>query len=483
MLILILVIPIIFSISVLLIRKSEWIKKIALTGSILELGLTLFALMQFRTGTTPELFDLKINWLPKMGIFFHLQADGLSMAMLLLTNLLIPIIIFSGFDKKQEREHILYALILFMQSALLGVFLSVNAFLFYIFWELALIPIYFIVLLWGGENRQRITLKFFIFTLAGSLFMLFSFLYLYFYTPTHSFELTDFIAMHLCKCVQQWLFWMMFVGFAVKIPIFPLHTWQPSTYTTASTQGTMLLSGIMLKMGLFGMLRWLLPVMPEGTLMWGKVVSIMAIIGIIYASVLAFRQKNIKTMLAYSSLAHVGLITAAVFAVNLQSLQGVAIQMLVHGINIVGLFFIADILFERLKTYDIYQMGGIKIKERSFAVLTLIIFLGSIALPLTNGFVGEFLMFAGIFKFNIWFGAIAGLSIIFGAVYMLYLYQKIMLGETNKLTSSFAKLTINERVILTFIAVLVIVMGVFPQPFLNLTEAGVQTLLSYFVNL
>lgn len=471
------ILPILLGFSVLFVKSEIRVKQIAFLSSLLQFGLTLVAYSQFKTAGSVS-FEMNLCWIPQLGINFHIGVDGISLLMIILTNLLTPFIILAGFGRQQNKTNVLYALILFMQAALIGVFVSLNAFLFYIFWELALIPIYFIVLLWGGERREMITLKFFIYTLLGSLMMLAAFIYLYFQTPNGSFELADFYKLHLCGCVQQWLFWLIFIAFAIKMPIFPFHTWQPDTYTTAPTQGTMLLSGIMLKMGVFGVIRWLLPIMNVGVQMWGNYVIALSIIGIIYGAVIAFRQKDWKTMIAYSSISHVGLIAAGLFAGNIQALQGVMVQMLAHGINVIGLFFVIDIIQKNLNTRQIDELGGIKTVDRNFAVLFLIILLGSVALPLTNGFVGEFLLITGIYVYNAWFAAVAALTIIFGAIYMFYMYQKTMLGETNKLTKTFKNITFTEKVVLISLAILVIVFGVYPQPILNLTEAALQNILN-----
>ena len=242
------------------------------------------------------------------------------------------------------------------------------------------------------------TIKFFIYTLAGSLFMLAGIIYLYLQTPNGSFDIDAFYALKLSAASQQKVFWLIFIAFAIKIPVFPFHSWQPQTYTQAPVAGTMLLSGIMLKMGLYATIRWLLPVIPEGVAHWSNTVMILAIIGVVYGAWIAINQKDIKTLFAFSSMSHVGLIAAGIFAANIQGVQGGVIQMLTHGINVVGLFFIAEIISNRLKTREVELMGGIRLKAPVFATLFIIILLGSVALPLTNGFVGEFLLLSGIFQ-------------------------------------------------------------------------------------
>lgn len=422
-------------------------------------------------------FEVNLPWIADLGINFHAGIDGISLLVVLLTNLLVPIIILSSYNHEYKNPAAFYALILFMQTGLLLVFTALDAFLFYIGWEAALIPIYFICAIWGGKDRIRINMKFFVYTIAGSLFMLMGIIYLYLQNPAHNFNIQAFYALNLDSAQQGWIFWAFFIAFAIKMPIFPFHTWQPDTYTAAPAQGTMLLSGIMLKMGIYGVIRWLLPIVPAGVHDWGQLAIILSIIGIVYASLIAFTQKDAKRLVAYSSIAHVGLISAGIFAFNQQGMQGAMVQMLSHGINVVGLFFVLDIIFSRVKTNKIEELGGIAKVAPQLALTFLIIVLGTVALPGTNGFIGEFLLLMGVYNYGIWAAAIAGLTIIFGAVYMLRMYQNVMLGETNSLTITFTDIKGTEKLVLYTICALIIVLGVYPKPVLHLTEASVQHLL------
>src|SRR5665213_1964595 len=346
--------------------------------------------------------------MPSLGIYFNAGIDGISMVMVLLSTLLVPLIILTTYQHQYKNAPVFYALILFMQAGLLVVFTALDGFLFYVGWEAALIPIYFICALWGGENRIRITLKFFIYTFAGSLFMLLGIIYLYLQTPEKTYDLSHFYNVILDKHHQGWVFWAFFLAFAIKMPLFPFHTWQPDTYTESPSAGTMMLSGIMLKMGIYGVIRWLIPNAPLGFLEWRDLVLILSVIGIVYASIIAFRQNDGKRLVAYSSIAHVGLISAGLFVWSVQGVQGALIQMVSHGINIVGMFFIWDIIGRRLNTRSISELGGIAKVAPKFALAFLIIVLGTIALPLTNGFIGEFLLFKSLFQANIWLVALAG---------------------------------------------------------------------------
>jgi NADH-quinone oxidoreductase subunit M len=451
-------------------------KIVSTVFSVVSLGLALVIACNFIPNASTQ-FEVNLPWIADLGINFHAGIDGISMLVVLLTNLLVPIIILSSYNHEYKNPAAFYALILFMQCGLLLVFTALDAFLFYIGWEAALIPIYFICAIWGGKDRIRINMKFFVYTIAGSLFMLMGIIYLYLQNPAHNFDIQAFYALNLDSAQQGWIFWAFFIAFAIKMPIFPFHTWQPDTYTAAPTQGTMLLSGIMLKMGIYGVIRWLLPIVPAGVHDWGQVAIVLSIIGIVYASIIAFTQKDAKRLVAYSSIAHVGLISAGIFAFNQQGMQGAMVQMLSHGINVVGLFFVLDIIFSRTKTNKIEELGGIAKVAPQLAITFLIIVLGTVALPGTNGFIGEFLLLMGVYNYGIWAAAIAGLTIIFGAVYMLRMYQNVMLGQTNSLTITFTDIKGTEKLVLYTICALIIVLGVYPKPILHLTEASVQHLL------
>lgn len=468
-------IPLIAALIILIAGKSV-ARGLAGAFSLVSLLITVYLFLNFIPDASTQ-FLVNLAWIPQFGINFKAGVDGISMILLMLTNILIPLIILSSFKQDIKDQRAFYALILFMQSGLLLVFTALDAFLFYVGWEIALIPVYFICALWGGENRIRVNLKFFVYTMAGSLLMLLAIIYLHLQTPGNSYDIAEFYKLELDNTTQSWIFWAFFIAFAIKMPVFPFHTWQPNTYTEAPTAGTMLLSGIMLKMGTYGLIRWLIPVAPLGFSAWGEIALILSIIGVVYASIIAFTQNDIKRLIAYSSIAHVGLISAGIFAWNVQGVQGAMIQMFNHGINVVGMFFIADIIIRRMNTRELSEMGGIAKPAPILAITFLIVVLGAIALPLTNGFVGEFLLLMGVFNYNIVYSAIAGLTIILGAVYMLRMYQKVMLGEVNIRTSAFKDLDATEKSVLIIISILIIFIGVYPQPVLNISESAVINLL------
>ncbi|MEI6061933.1 MAG: NADH-quinone oxidoreductase subunit M, partial [Bacteroidota bacterium] len=410
----ILSIPFTTGLFLLLFRNAATVRWIALASSLINLGITLSLAVTFSPVT------YTVNWISFLGISFSLGHDGISMIMLILTNLLFPFIILAGFKRDQKQANLLNALILFTQSALIGVFLAQNAFLFYVFWELGLIPVYFILFLWGGEGRKTITLKFFIYTLAGSLFLLFGIIFLYHLTPApHTTDFSALSHLNIPADTQNWLFWILFIAFAIKMPIFPFHTWQPQTYTMASTQGVMILAGVMTKLGIYGALRFLFPIVPLGVQFWQNTVIILSLTGVIYASVIAFRQTNLKKLIAFSSMAHISLMAAAMFVLNYYALQGILFQVLSHGITIVALFYLVYLIERQTGTLELPLMGGLKAHAPNMAILFLIVTLGSIALPLTAGFVGEFLMITGLFAQSVWFALVGGLAMVISAIYML----------------------------------------------------------------
>lgn len=430
--------------------------------------------------TVNSVLQHEINqpWSSVLKSSLHFGIDGMSMLLLLLTNIIVPLVIYSSFNEKVAYKNSFYALILLMQFGLVGVFTALDGLLFYVFWEVTLIPIWFIAGLWGQENKRfQFTTKFFVYTFVGSLFMLGGFVYIYNYAA--SFDVTDMYNVKLNLTQQTVVFWFIFFAFAVKLPVFPFHTWQPDTYTYSPTQGTMLLSGIMLKMAVYGILRYLLPITPNAIGgISGSIVLILAIVGILHGALIALIQNDIKRILAYSSFSHIGLIVAGIFAtamfvmkgtLSIEGGEGALVQAFAHGFNVVGLFFCADILIKRFGTRDIREMGGLALVAPKFAVFFLIVVLGSVGLPLTNGFIGEFILLKSIFDYNILAGIISGITIILAAAYLFRVYGKTMFTAGNDEILSQAKdLSNSEFTVLVSIALLVILFGIFPQLVLDM---------------
>lgn len=457
-----------------LVSGDKLASKVALLFSLVAFGLSINLLLQFNQGTD---IGFVSNWIANPKVALALKADGLSMAMVLLTTALTPLIILSSFGNSFNNSKNFYALVLFMAFAMVGTFLAADGLLYYIFWELALIPIYFIALIWGNgdvDERKKAVVKFFIYTLAGSLFMLVGFAYLY--SKAGSFLLEDLYKLELSHCEQFWIFFAFFLAYAIKIPIIPFHTWQAKVYQKAPTVGTMLLSGIMLKMGLYSVIRWQLPIAPDAAKEYMPILIGLSIAGVIYGSVVALRQKDLKKLLAYSSLAHVGLIAAGCYTLTADGLNGAVYQMIAHGFVIVGLFFAAEVIFRRFETRKIDELGGIRSQASGFTSMFMILVLASVALPGTYNFVGEFTVLYSLSQVNIWFAVIGGTTIILGAYYMLKMFQNVMLGETN--TKVFKDVTVNEAIVFVAIIGFLLFFGLYPKPINDLVNPAIKEILA-----
>lgn len=449
---------------------DKWAPKVALLVSLTAFAGTLCLLSQLNMGKEISFHTL---WISKPTIYFSMYADGLTMAMLLLTTALTPIIIFSSFGNDYKNAKSFYALILFMAFAMCGTFLATDGLLYYIFWELSLIPIYFIALIWGNgdaEERKKAVVKFFIYTLAGSLFMLVAFIYLY--QKAGSFLLEKLTQLQLSSTEQFWIFLAFFLAYAIKIPLIPFHTWQANVYQKAPTVGTMLLSGIMLKMGLYSVIRWQLPIAPDAAKEHMTLFISLGVAGVIYGSIVALRQKDLKKLLAYSSLAHVGLIAAGAYTLTLDGLRGAVLQMIAHGFVVVGLFFIAEIIYRRYETRTISEMGGIRAQTPKFTSMFMILVLASVALPSTFNFVGEFTVLYSLSQVNIYLAILGGTTIILGAYYMLKMFQNVMLGETN--TKVFADVTFSEALPLVLIIAVLFFFGMYTKPITDLISPSLE---------
>ncbi len=448
--------------------------KVALFFGLAAVGCSIVLLNHYNLG---ENISFISQWISKPNVSFALKADGLSLGMVLLTTVLTAMITFSSFGNDYKNAKSFYALILFMSFAMVGTFLASDGLLYYIFWELSLIPIYFIALVWGNgdlDERKKAVVKFFIYTLAGSLFMLVAFVYLY--QKAGSFLLEDLYKINLSETEQLWVFLAFFLAYAIKIPLIPFHTWQANVYQKAPTVGTMLLSGIMLKMGLYSIIRWQLPLAPSTAHEYKYIFIAIGIAGVIYGSIVALRQKDLKKLLAYSSLAHVGLIAAGTYTLTLDGFRGAVLQMIAHGFVVVGLFFVAEIIFRRYETRVISEMGGIRSQTPKFTSMFLILVMASISLPSTFNFVGEFTVLYSLSQINIWFAILGGTTIILGAYYMLRMFQHAMLGETN--SKLFADVSINEGITLVVIIAVLLFFGMYPKPITDLITPSLEEILT-----
>ncbi len=472
--VLLIVIPLLAGVLSFFIKNEKAARSWSLFSSLATLAVSLLGITVM---DSPAQLEFRAAWLQPIGASFAVKMDGMGQLLCLLNAVAYPLVVLGTWNSPYKKVHNFFGLLLLTQAGMMGVFVAWDALLFYFFWELALVPMYFICSQWGDEKRIAVTFKFFIYTFVGSLLMLIGIIYLQSLTPNKNFSLESFRALTLDLKTQGWVFWLFFVAFAIKMPVFPLHTWQPDTYEQSSGAATMVLSGVMVKMGLLGLMRWLLPVMPAGSFQWSDFIPPLALVGLIYASLIAIRQDDMKRLLAYSSIAHIGFMCAAVFSMNSYGWQGVMIQMFSHGINIIGLWIIVEIIEKRYGTRKISELGGLAQVAPVMAIFFVVIALANIALPLTNGFVGEFLMFNGLLQiksqFYMWFTVMAGMGIILSAVYMLNMIRKVFYGP-EVVKAGGGDLRLPEKLALGIIVALILWLGVYPQPMLDLTSQVTQ---------
>ncbi|MFT4022647.1 MAG: NADH-quinone oxidoreductase subunit M [Flavihumibacter sp.] len=469
--VLLILIPLLTGLGLFWVKSDSTARTLAFLASLASLCVMLAA---FSVWDNPEYLSYNHVWLGTLNSRFHFALDGMSKLLCLLTVFCFPLIIYSTWNNEYADSNRYHGLLMLSQAGLLGVFLSMDALLFYFFWELALIPLFFLCSRWGGERRIQVTIKFFVYTFLGSLFMLIGIIMLY-NKAGGSFAYADFLKLKMGPGEELGIFLMLLLAFAIKMPLFPFHTWQPDTYETAPTGVTMVLSAIMAKMGVFGLLRWLAPVVPSATYQYGDNIATLAVIGMLYASFIAIQQNDLKRLVAYSSIAHIGLMIVAVFAPSYGGIQGVMFQMFSHGINILGMWIVVNEIENKFGTRKISDLGGIAQKAPALTLFALIIVLANIALPLTNAFVGEFMMFGGVMgsaatKFGVAYAVAGGFTIILGAVYSLRMVQHVFYGETNQLTAKATDISLNVQVVLVIIVVAILVTGIYPRPMLALTE-------------
>ncbi len=478
--------PVLAGILCFIAGKENSAKNIAMFSSLIVLAISVATLF-YTDKKFVSYNNVNYIWLKHLGANYYIGLDGTGRLLTFLTALGFPLIFLSTSAHKYKNPSSFYGLMLLSQAGLMGVFCAYDALTFYFFWELALIPVYFLSSRWGGERRIQATFKFFVYTFAGSLLMLIGIIYIYLHTGSrtfedgtvaaHSFSLSSFYSAQLTAGDQNWLFWLFFVAFAIKMPVFPFHTWQPDAYDQSPTPVTMVLSGIMVKMGLFAVIRWLLPIFPSAVLKFDNIVMILSIIGIIYASCIAMVQDNVKRLVAYSSIAHIGLMCAAIFSMKEAGVQGVMLQMFNHGVNIIGMWIVVELIERQTGIKNISQLGGLAEKAPTLTILLVIVALANIALPLTNAFTGEFMMFSGLYNFNPWYAAAAGIGIILSAVYTLNMIQKVFYGTVNPVTEMVKEISWNEKLALSVIVLIIFIIGIFPQPVIDLTKDAVNHLL------
>ena len=418
-------------------------------------------------------------WIPSIGAEYFLGVDGLSTLLILLTTMMGFIAVLSSWTAITERVKEYYIFLLVLQTGMLGAFMSLDFLLFFLFWEVMLVPMYFLIGIWGSANRLYSAIKFFLYTLLGSVVMLLGILALYFYnhslTGVYTFDVTQFHKLAVPFNLQWWVFLAFFLGFAIKVPMFPFHTWLPDAHTDAPTAGSVILAAVLLKMGTYGFLRFSLPILPDASRHFVPMIVVLSIIGIVYGALVALAQKDWKRLVAYSSVSHMAMVMLGMFALNPVGITGSIVQQLNHGISTGALFLIVGIVYERRHTREISEYGGLSKVMPVYAAIFLIMTMSSIGLPALNGFIGEFLILQGVFVANKMWAAFAASGVVLGAAYMLYLYQRTMFGKIENPKNEHL-LDLNHREFATFAPLLVLAvwMGLYPAPFLRRLESSVN---------
>jgi NADH-quinone oxidoreductase subunit M len=459
----------------------------ALTVALATMFLSFGLWMGFDASTAaPEFqFEVKLPWMPSVGIGYHVGLDGVALLLVMLTTLLMPVVVLSTWKAVNDRVKEFMVALLVLETAMIGTFAALDLILFYVFWELLLIPMYLLIGIWGSQNRLYATVKFFVYTFAASVLMLLAILFLYFHDGG-SFDYLDVrSALQVTPEQARWLFLAFALAFAVKVPMFPLHTWLPDAHTEAPTAGSVILAGVLLKMGTFGFFRYALPLFPEAALQYRPALATLATIGIVYGALMSFVQTDMKRLVAYSSVSHLGFVMLGLAAFSPEAMTGAVYQMLNHGVSTGALFLIVGMLYERRHTRAIAEYGGLAKQVPWMATAFVVVTLSSIGLPGTNGFVGEFLILSGTFLSRIGsattFATVASVGVILGAVYMLLLVEKVFLGPiTNPANRQLTDLSVREGLVLAPMLAAIAIMGLAPGPFLAPARPAVDRLVQRF---
>jgi NADH-quinone oxidoreductase subunit M len=484
--------PIIGSLLLIFINRDsdKLIRYIGMIFSIIAFIVSLIVYLNFDP-TDPEFqFTYRLVWIESLNISYFIGIDGISLLLILLTTFITPLTLLSSWSSIKENVKLFTIMMLLLEAGMLGVFMSLDIFMFYIFWEAMLIPMYFIIGIWGGKQRIYAAVKFFIYTMSGSLLMLVAIIWLAVYAsgPLGYFT-TDLLELYkvgptVPGTIQTYMFLAFFLSFAIKVPLFPLHTWLPDAHVEAPTAGSVILAGVLLKMGTYGLLRFNLPLFPQASFNLAPYISVLAVVGIIYGALVAMVQKDMKKLVAYSSVSHLGFVVLGIFGMNLESVQGAVIQMVNHGLSTGALFLLVGFIYERTHTRMIADYGGIARIVPVYASFMMIVSLSSIGLPGLNGFVGEFLILTGSFKSivldNWWFTIFGATGVIFAAVYLLWMYERVFFGKVgHEKLHELTDLNTRELVVLIPIMIFIVWIGIYPSTFLNMTEtASVEILKS-----
>lgn len=474
-----------FSVAALLVLRSDdhtWIRRIALAASVAEFLLSLWLLRGFEVGDAAFQIQEKYEWVGLFNIHYHIGVDGISLFLVLLTTFLTPVAILCSWESIHENVKGFFISLLVIETAMIGVFVSLDLFLFFAFWELTLIPMYFMIGMWGHERRIYATVKFILYTMFGSILMLVAILWLY--NEAGTFDFADILSLiqsgqiQFTHATELLLFGAFFLAFAIKVPLFPLHTWLPDAHTEAPTAGSVILAGVMLKLGTYGILRFCLPLFPDAAHQMATPIAVLAIIGIVYGALVATVQTDLKRLVAYTSVSHLGFVVLGIFAFNTTAIQGAIYQMLNHGVSTGALFLAVGMLYDRRHTHEIKEFGGLATPMPVLMSFFLFVALSSLALPPLNGFIGEFLILIGTFQSNHAWASWAASGAVLSAIYLLWAYQRVALGEVtvdkNRTLPDASK---RERVILVAMAVAILFMGVASPLFTKRMAASVDNIL------
>jgi NADH-quinone oxidoreductase subunit M len=490
---LLVVVPLAGGVAVLLLGRGRdrLARHVALVTSLVAFGLSLLMWMGFDAKSADYQWVEQYAWLPDFGISYHVGVDGISLLLVVLTTFLTPIALLCSWESIESRVREFSFFMLALEAAMIGVFVSLDLFLFYVFWDAMLIPMYFLIGVWGYERRIYAAVKFILYTMAGSVLMLLAIIWIAYHHQTvtgeMSFDLIKLLAVQVPAALQTWLFLAFAVAFAIKVPLFPFHTWLPDAHVEAPTAGSVILAGVMLKMGTYGLLRFAFPLFPQAAIAFAPAIAVLAVIGIVYGALVAMVQPDLKKLVAYSSVSHLGFVVLGICALNVYGVQGAVYQMLAHGVSTGGLFLIVGMLSDRRHTRLIGEFGGLKAVAPRLVAAFLLITLASIALPGLNGFVGEFLILIGSYGAVSYanagiYTAVAATGVILSAVYMLWMFQRVNYGPlTNEKNRGLKDLSPREWVVIAPICATAILMGVLPGLFLTPMEPSVRKTVQHVV--
>jgi len=465
--------------------KNRWedgLRWSALAIALVTFLLSLYLPLTFNAGTPGFQWVEKSIWIERFGISYFLGVDGISILLVLLTTFVTVVCILASWTEITIKLKPYMVLFLVVETGVLGVFMSLDLFLFYVFWEIVLIPMVFIIGVWGGGRRLYSAIKFFLFTFTGSLFMLLGILVLYFYhgqlTGIYTFDATILFENPLAPQVQRWIFLAFFLGFAVKIPMFPLHTWLPDAHTEAPTAGSILLAAILLKLGTYGFLRFSLPLLPNASIFFAPLMIALSIVAILYGAYVTIAQKDMKKLVAYSSVSHMGFVMLGLFVFNMEGIKGGLLQMINHGISTGALFLLVGMIYERTHRRMIEDYSGLIRVLPVYGILFLVVALSSMGMPVTNGFIGELYVLIGAYKAHWFFALVVVIGVLLGTVYLLWMFQRIFLGEVKANTSNLLK-DLGRRELVAVVPIIIIIfwIGVYPKPFLQVTDTSISNLL------